>query len=64
MKKSFKTFEEFIGDETTDSLRKKALEVQQKDGDQVFVDPDTDNIAAGDGEDDNDDSGDEMGSAD
>lgn len=41
MKKSFKTFEEFIGDETTDSLRKKALEIQAKDGDVIEVDPDT-----------------------
>ena len=41
MKKSFKTFEEFIGDETTDSLRKKALEIQAKDGDVIALDPDT-----------------------
>ena len=62
MKKSFKTFEEFIGDETTDSLRKKALEIQAKDGDVIALDPDTQGT---DDEDtdgiDNDGSGDEMG---
>ena len=64
MKKSFKTFEEFIGDETTDSLRKKALEVQQKDGDEIFGDPDAQGSDVEDGVDDIDASGDEMGSAD
>jgi hypothetical protein len=64
MKKSFKTFEEFIGDETTDSLRKKALEVQQKDGDEIFGEPDTQGNPGKDGDDDNDFSGDEMGSVD
>jgi len=62
MKKSFKTFEEFIGDETTDSLRKKALEIQAKDGDVIEVDPDTQGTDDGAGQDaDNDGSGDEMG---
>ena len=64
MKKSFKTFEEFIGDETTDSLKKKALEVQQKDGDKVYLDLDTNAPDPGDGEEEDDDSGDGMGSVD
>ncbi len=62
MKKSFKTFEEFIGDETTDSLRKKALEIQAKDGDVIALDPDTQGSDDGTGQDaDSDGSGDEMG---
>ena len=62
MKKSFKTFEEFIGDETTDSLRKKALEIQAKDGDVIKVNPDTQETDDGAGpDDDNDGSEDGMG---
>jgi hypothetical protein len=63
MKKSFKTFEEFIGDETTDSLRKKALEIQAKDGDVIALDPDTQGTDDGSEDDGSDDdgSGDEMG---
>ena len=62
MKKTFKTFEEFIGDETVNSLRAKAEEIQQKDSDEEITAMDTQNIDGEDGEDDNDDSGASMGS--
>lgn len=63
MKKSFKTFEEFIGDETVNSLRTRAEKIQAKNGDQEFDDINTDGVDDGTGQDtDNDDSDDEMGS--
>jgi hypothetical protein len=40
MKKHLHTFEEFIGDEETDNLKKKAIDQEEKDGDQISVDPD------------------------
>jgi len=62
MKKSFKTFEEFIGDETTDSLKAKAEELQQKDGDKIVGGVQGGSINGDNGpQSDGDDSGDEMG---
>jgi hypothetical protein len=62
MKTTIKTFEEFIGDETVKSLRIRAAKVQHEEGDKVYVDEFGGGGAADDGEDDNDNSGTEMGS--
>ena len=40
MKKHLQTFEEFIGDLETKNLRKLAIDQEEKDGDEIFVDPD------------------------
>jgi hypothetical protein len=60
MKRAFKTFEEFIGDETVASLKRRAEELQQKDHTVISSSPEGimgSSIPGGD----NDDSGDEMG---
>jgi len=41
MKKQVKTFEEFIGDYEVRNLRGKAEDEAEKDGDEIFLDPDT-----------------------
>ena len=60
MKRSFKTFEEFIGDENVDSLKKRAEELQQKDH-TVISDSPEGIMGSADTGGDNDDSGNEMG---
>jgi hypothetical protein len=59
MKRFTKTYEEFIGDETVDKLKKYA----EKETEEIEEDPNTAG-APGDGDtgSDNDGSGDEMGS--
>lgn len=39
--KHLQTFEEFFGDLETKNLRKLAIDQQEKDGDEIFDDPDT-----------------------
>ena len=54
MKKHLQTFEEFIGDLETKKLRKLAIDQEEKDGDEIFVDPDQNSpeFANGDFQDD------------
>lgn len=40
MKKHLHTFEEFIGDLDVEKLKKKAIDQEKKDGDQISLDPD------------------------
>ena len=61
MKKIIKTYEEFIGDETTDKEKEQALAQAAKDGDKIYTDGEGSAEDSGSGESDNDDSGDEMG---
>ena len=61
MKKIIKTYEEFIGDETTDKEKEQALAQAAKDGDKIYADGEGSAEDSGSGESDNDDSGDEMG---
>lgn len=43
MKKHLQTFEEFFGDLETKNLRKKAIDQEEKDGDEIYVDGDMNN---------------------
>jgi hypothetical protein len=38
--KHLQTFEEFFGDLETKNLRKLAIDQEEKDGDEIYVDPD------------------------
>ncbi len=62
MKKPIKTYEEFIGDETTDKLKDQALAQAAKDGDVDYYAGTGSAEDSGSGSDDSDSSGDEMGS--
>jgi hypothetical protein len=42
-KKSVKTFEEFVGDEELNKIRKEGDKRRKKKGDDIFLDPDTQN---------------------
>ena len=61
MKKVIKTYEEFIGDETTDNLKAQALSQAIKDGDKDYDAGTGSAEDTGAGADDSDSSGDEMG---
>lgn len=61
MKNIIKTYEEFIGDETTDNEKDQALAQAAKDGDKVYVDGDGSAEDSGAGETDSDDSEDALG---
>ena len=45
MKKHLHTFEEFIGDLDVEKLKKKAIDQEEKDGDQISLDPDANSPA-------------------
>jgi len=61
MKKLIKTYEEFIGDETTDKLKAQALAQAAEDGDvDYFAGPESGEDSTS-GSDDSDSSGNEMG---
>ena len=62
MKNPVKTYEEFLGDETTDKLKDKALAQAAKDSDVDYDGGDGGAEDSESGEEDSDSSGDEMGS--